>query len=191
VRPLGAPGTYWEYNDVRINQLSLALLHLFRRPLPEVFAEKIMRPIGASEDWRWVGYDNSWIELDGMRVQSVPGGSHWGGGISINSLDQARVGQLLLDQGRYDGRQVLSEEWIRRMRTPCALAPYYGYLLWLNLERSVFPSAPATSVFAIGAGCSITWIDPERQMVVVVRWINPDHADAFFGKIGAAVDASA
>jgi hypothetical protein len=46
-------------------------------------------------------------------------------------------------------------------------------------------------VFAIGAGCSITWIDPERQMVVVVRWINPDHADAFFGKIGAAVDASA
>ncbi|MGH8595528.1 MAG: serine hydrolase, partial [Gammaproteobacteria bacterium] len=36
-RPLNTPGTYWEYNDVRINQLSLALLHLFRRPLPEVF----------------------------------------------------------------------------------------------------------------------------------------------------------
>ncbi len=38
-RPLQAPGTYWEYNDVRINQLSLALLHLFGRPLPEVFRE--------------------------------------------------------------------------------------------------------------------------------------------------------
>jgi len=37
LRKLGAPGTHWEYNDVRINQLSLALLHLFRKPLPEVF----------------------------------------------------------------------------------------------------------------------------------------------------------
>ena len=64
-RPLQEPGTYWEYNDVRINQLSLALLHLFGRPLPEVFREAIMRPVGASENWRWVGYDNAWIEIAG------------------------------------------------------------------------------------------------------------------------------
>ena len=38
-----APGEYWEYNDVRVNRLSLALLRRFRRPLPEVFAERIMR----------------------------------------------------------------------------------------------------------------------------------------------------
>ena len=189
-RPLLAPGAYWEYNDVRINQLSLALLHLFRRPLPEVFAETIMRPVGASGDWRWVGYDNSWVDLDGARVQSVPGGSHWGGGISINSLDQLRVGQLLLDDGRHEGRQVISSAWIAKMRAPCALAPFYGYLLWLNRERGVFPSAPASSLFAIGAGSSITWADSERQMVVVIRWINPDHADAFFGAVGAAVDAA-
>lgn len=190
-RPLGAPGSYWEYNDVRINQLSLALLHLFRRPLPAVFDSEILRPLGASADWRWVGYDNAWVDLDGVRVQSVPGGSHWGGGVSISSLDQARIGQLLLDEGRHGGRQLISAEWMRRMRTPCALAPFYGYLLWLNLERSVFPGAPASSCFAIGAGGSITWIDPQRQMVVVVRWINADHADAFFRAVGEAVDASA
>jgi CubicO group peptidase (beta-lactamase class C family) len=150
-----------------------------------------MRPIGASEDWRWVGYDNSWVDLNGSKVQSVPGGSHWGGGVAISSLDQVRIGQLLLEQGHCDGRQVISREWIRRMRTPCALAPFYGYLIWLNLERSVFPSAPASSYFAIGAGGSITWVDPERQMVVVVRWIDAGHADAFFRAVGAAVDASA
>ena len=49
-RPLGRPGTFWEYNDVRVNRLSLALLYRFGRPLPEVFAERIMRPIGASSD---------------------------------------------------------------------------------------------------------------------------------------------
>ena len=42
---------FWEYNDVRVNRLSLALLRLFRRPLPEVFAERIMRPIGRHPDW--------------------------------------------------------------------------------------------------------------------------------------------
>ena len=44
-RPLRAPGTFWEYNDVRVNRLALALLRRFRRPLPEVFAERIMGPI--------------------------------------------------------------------------------------------------------------------------------------------------
>src|SRR5699024_8766571 len=68
------PGTYWEYNDVRINQLSLALLHLFGQPLPHVFDEAIMQPLGATSDWRWVGYDNSWVEINGTSMQSVPGG---------------------------------------------------------------------------------------------------------------------
>lgn len=187
-RPLRAPGTFWEYNDVRINQLSLALLHLFRRPLPDVFRETIMQPIGATNDWRWVGYDNSWIELDGKRIQSVPGGTHWGGGLSIGSRDQARVGQLLLDDGKANGKQVLSADWIRRMRTPCAIAPFYGFLVWLNHERRVFPSVPASSYFAIGAGSSFTWIEPERRLVTVVRWIDSAYADAFFGRVLQAID---
>lgn len=189
-RPLQAPGTHWEYNDVRINQLSLALLHLFGRPLPEVFRESIMQPIGASDRWRWVGYDNAWIELRGQRVQSVPGGTHWGGGVSISSIDQARVGQLLLEDGRANGRQVISSQWIERMRSPCAIAPFYGYLTWLNHFRRVFPSAPASSYFAIGAGSSFTWIEPERRMVLVVRWIDADYADGFFGRVLQALDSS-
>ncbi len=187
-RPLQTPGTYWEYNDVRINQLSLALLHLFQRPLPEVFREAIMRPIGASEDWNWVGYDDAWVEIAGRRVQSVPGGSHWGGGMSISSEDQALVGQLLLNEGvARDGKRVLSADWIKRMQTPCALAPYYGYLVWLNHDQKVFPSVPASSYFGVGAGSSFTWIEPENRMVVIVRWLNSAFADEFFGKVYAAI----
>jgi CubicO group peptidase (beta-lactamase class C family) len=188
-RPLQAPGTYWEYNDVRINQLSLALLHLFRRPLPEVFRDAIMDPLGASATWRWVGYDNAWVEIDGVRMASVPGGSHWGAGVSISSRDQARVGQLLLDEGRCGDRRLLSREWIERMRTPCAIAPYYGLLVWLNTGRRAFPSAPASSWFAIGAGSSFTWIEPERRLVCIVRWIDAAHADPFFGRVLGALDA--
>ena len=188
LRPLQRPGTYWEYNDVRINQLSLALLHLFQRPLPEVFREAIMQPLGATDNWNWVGYDNAWVDIAGQRVQSVPGGTHWGGGLSISSEDQALVGQMLLDEGRVNGNQVLSADWIRRMRMPGELAPYYGYLIWLNHEQKMFPSVPASSYFAVGAGSSFTWVEPERRMVVVVRWLNSAHADALFGKILTAVD---
>ena len=182
-RPLQRPGSFWEYNDVRINQLSLALLHLFGRPLPEVFRDAIMNPVGASDRWRWVGYDNAWVTIDGIRVQSVPGGTHWGGGLSIGSHDQARVGQLILDDGKASGTRVISKKWIERMRRPCPIAPFYGYLIWLNHLRKVFPSVPASSYFAIGAGGNYTWIEPDRRMVLMVRWIDPDHADEFFGRV--------
>ncbi|MGH8246630.1 MAG: serine hydrolase domain-containing protein [Gammaproteobacteria bacterium] len=182
-RPLGAPGSYWEYNDVRINLLSLALLHLFGRALPEVFRDAIMRPVGASGNWRWAGYDNAWIELNGRRVQSVPGGTHWGGGMSIRSHDQARIGQMMLDDGKVRGRQVISSQWLQRMRTACPIAPFYGYLIWLNHQRRIFPSVPESSYFAIGSGGNFTWIEPERRMVLVVRWLDSSHADGFFARV--------
>ncbi len=103
-RKLYEPGTRWKYNDVRVNVLALALLHVWRRPLPDVLREEIMEPIGASSTWRWHGYENSWIELDGRRVQSVAGGGHWGGGMFINAYDMARFGYLFLRNGRWNGR---------------------------------------------------------------------------------------
>jgi CubicO group peptidase (beta-lactamase class C family) len=178
-RPLNEPGTYWEYNDVRINQLGLALLHLFQRPLPEVFRETIAQPVGASNDWRWEGYDNSWVEIGGQRMQSVPGGTHWGAGVSIGSVDQSLIGQLMLDEGRVGDRQIVSREWVRRMVTPCDIAPWYGCLVWLNNMGSVFPAASRLSYFCIGAGASVVWIDPARDMVAVVRWIDGTQINGF------------
>lgn len=189
-RPLQAAGTYWEYNDVRINQLALALLHLFQQPLPEVFREAIMRPVGASEDWQWVGYDNAWIDLNGQRVQSVTGGTHWGGGMSVSARNQAKVGQMLLDDGMAQGKRILSAEWLQEMRQPCGIAPYYGYLIWLNHERKIFPGLPASSYFGIGAGSSFTWVEPERRLVVIVRWLEAAHANDLFAQVLQAVDAA-
>ena len=186
-RPLQAPGTYWEYNDVRVNQLSLALLHLFRQPLPEVFRESIMQPIGASDDWRWVGYDNAWIELDGRRVQSVPGGTHWGAGVSISARDQARVGQLMLDAGAHQGRQLIPREWVRRMQVPNAVAPFYGLLTWLNRDGRMFTDASRASWFMFGAGGNAVWIDPDNEMVVVWRWLDGAHSEEFVSRVARAL----
>ena len=182
-RELRPPGTYWEYNDVRINQLSLALLHLFRRPLGEVFRDEVLSPLGGGNGFRWEGYDDAFVELDGRRIRSVPGGTHWGGGVSISSRDQARVGQLLLDDGAHEGRQIVPREWAQRMRTPNSVAPFYGYLTWLNHDGRMFTEAPRASTFMFGAGGHSTWIDPTNHLVVVVRWLDGAHSKGFVARV--------
>ncbi len=178
-RPLHAPGSYWEYNDVRINQLSLALLHLFGRPLPEVFDETLMRPLGASTDWAWRPYDDAYVTLNGRRMPSVPGGTHWGGGVSISARDQARLGQLLLAGGAHEGRQLLPADWVAAMRRPCAIAPFYGRLMWLNPGRQYFPAASEQASFMQGAGGHTVWLEPTHDAVVVTRWLDGAAADGF------------
>jgi CubicO group peptidase (beta-lactamase class C family) len=186
-RPLRAPGTYWEYNDVRINQLALALLHRFGRPLPEVLDEAVMRPLGCSPTWRWIGYDDAWVTLQGRRMPSVPGGSHWGGGLSIGSRDLLRLGVLLLNAGQWQGHALLPGGWVQQLRTPCAVAPYYGALTWLNSEARVFPGASADAFFMVGAGGHIVWIEPAHDAVVVVRWLESAHTEGFMRRMSEAL----
>ncbi len=186
-RPLKPPGTHWEYNDVRVNRLALALLRRFGRALPDVFRERIMTPIGASTDWQWHGYRNSWIELDGMRIQSVPGGSHWGGGVFIHAEDQARLGLLALRRGAWGTTRVIDPDWITRSTTPCPLNPLYGFMWWLNTGQRAYRNASAESVFFRGAGGNITWIDPRSGIVAVLRWVDPAALDGFVGAVMAAL----
>jgi CubicO group peptidase (beta-lactamase class C family) len=187
LRALQQPGSYWEYNDVRINQLSLALLHLFGRPLPEVFQEAVLRPLGAGREFLWEGYDEAWAEVGGLRMQSVPGGTHWGGGVSISARDQARIGQLLLDEGMHAGQALLPRDWVRRMQQPCAIAPFYGWLTWLNRDGAMFADASRESWFMVGAGGHYVWIDPAHQAVIVVRWIDPAHSPGFVTRAARAL----
>ena len=187
-RPLQAPGTHWEYNDVRVNRLSLALLRRFRRPLPEVFAERIMRPIGASDSWSWHGYRTSTVDVEGRLIESVSGGTHWGGGMLIHAEDQARIGLLMLARGEWQGKRILPESWIDESLRPCMLNRNYGLLWWLNTGHGRYKSAPERSFFASGAGGNITWVAPDQDLVAVMRWIDPGSVDTFTRLIMQAME---
>jgi CubicO group peptidase (beta-lactamase class C family) len=188
-RKLYPPGERYKYNDVRINVLALATLHVWRRPLPDILREEVMNPIGASTTWRWHGYDNAWIELDGAKVQSVSGGGHWGGGMFISAMDMARFGYLFLRGGQWNGRRIVPEKWIAMARTPGTANPEYGYANWfLNTGRKPLPSAPESSVTFRGNGQNIIYIDVENDLVVVVRWIaNGGPLNEFISKVLAAL----
>lgn len=188
-RAMRPPGTFWEYNDVRVNRLALALMRVFRRPLPEVLRDRIMQPIGASDGWEWHGYRNSWVEIDGRSMQSVSGGAHWGGGLWISSLDHARIGLLMARKGRWGDRQILSERWVKACATPCALNPAYGLMWWLNTEGGMAPAASRDSIFAMGVGSNLVWVDAARDLVVVVRWIEKAAFPDFAALVMQALDA--
>jgi CubicO group peptidase (beta-lactamase class C family) len=182
------PGTTYKYNDVRVNVFALALLNVWRRPLPQVLKENIMDPIGASSTWRWYGYENSWVVLDGTLVQSVSGGGHWGGGMFINAYDMARFGVLTLRRGKWKDRQLISEQWVQWALTPTPVQPSYGFMNWYNnRDRKLLPSAPPGAFAHLGNGTNIIYVDPDHDLVAVVRWIERDALDDFVKRLAAAV----
>ena len=188
-RPRNAPGSVYEYNDVRVNVLALAVTNVWRRPLPEVLDAYVMTPIGASRTWRWYGYDNAWITLDGRPVQVVSGGGHWGGGMFINAWDMARFGLLTQRRGVWGTQRILSEDWVRRSLTPTPAQPTYGYMNWfLNTDRKWMPSAPASAFGHVGNGTNLVFVAPEQDLVVVVRWIENGAIDEFLGKVLLALN---
>jgi CubicO group peptidase (beta-lactamase class C family) len=186
-RSLQDPGTFWEYNDVRVNALAFALTSVWKKPLPEVLKEYIMDPIGASDTWQWHGYRNSYFAIDGRAILSVSGGGHWGGGLWASAWDHARYGYLFLRRGDWAGKRVISEDWVRQALTPSTLMPTYGYLWWLNTDRKLYPGASRSSFFAQGSGGNVIWIDPEHDLVAVARWLRPDKFDEFFAAVTGAV----
>jgi Beta-lactamase len=183
-RPRNKAGTVYEYNDVRVNALALAATSVWRKPLPQVLKENIMDLIGASNTWRWTGYRNSWIVLDGQPVQSVSGGGHWGGGMFINAFDMARFGLLTLNKGNWQGRQLISEQWIKQATTPTACKTDYGYMnYFLNTDKKAMPSAPLSSFHHVGNGTNMVYVDPEHELVMVVRWIDNKALDGIVKRV--------
>ncbi|MDA0596205.1 MAG: serine hydrolase [Chloroflexi bacterium] len=166
-----APGGHSEYNDVRVNRTALALLAVWGESLPDVLAREVMNPIGSSGTWEWHGYgEHSTVNIDGLVIESVSGGAHWGGGLWVDTLDHARFGMLCLNRGRWGDKQIISEEWIDMMTAPSDQNHQYGYMWWLNTGHGFHKNASEDTFVAVGAGGNCVVIDPEKDLVVVTRW---------------------
>ncbi|MES2760350.1 MAG: serine hydrolase domain-containing protein [Pseudomonadota bacterium] len=169
-RALQQPGTFYEYNDVRINRMALSLMRVLDKPVPDVFQDEVMGPIGASNSWKWVPYHNSYVDLGGKRAASVSGGTRWGGGMWINSWDMARFGYLWLRGGAWGGKQIVPASYVKAALAPSGNGPDYGYLWWLNTKGKNFPGLPANAYGALGAGSNTITVSPDHDLVIVWRW---------------------
>ena len=127
--------------------------------------------------------------INGTRLQSVPGGGHWGGGMQISARDQATVANLLINRGSHDGQQLLDPQWIDAMTTPCDIAPWYGFFTWLNHQQRLSQVASSSSYFAMGIGGQLIWHEPERQLVAVFRWTQAERPDDLLRPLVTALSA--
>ena len=188
-RELREPGTVMEYNDVRVNVLAYSLTHVWRKPMPLVLKEELMDRIGASTTWRWHGYRDAWTEIDGLKMKSVTGGGHSGGGIFISAEDMARFGLLFLNKGKWKDEQLISREWIEEALTPSKPNPNYGYMWWLNPPGTRnWEGLPENIYYAAGFGGNFIVICPDEDMVIVTRWLEPGKIGEFMKLVYKAVD---
>ena len=161
----------------------------------DVLKTEIMDQIGATDTWKWLGYDNADVNVDGKMLRSVPGGTRWGGGLWMTTEDHARFGLLMARKGNWGGKQLVSEAWIKQATTAGGVenSPDYGYLWWLSTRpqggrgRAGQPpplQRPSTSFQAQGNGGNTLYIDPEHDLVAMIRWNN---GGDFFARLSAAV----
>lgn len=146
-----------------------------------------MDPIGASTTWRWYGGDKAWVNIDGIKMQSVTGGGHSGGGVFINTLDHARFGLLFLNNGKWNGRQLISENWVNAVQQPSEAMESYGYMWWLNRGPRKWKGVEDESIYyAAGFGGNFIVVDKTNNMVVVTRWLEPSKIGEMMQKVLAA-----
>lgn len=187
-RQLRQPGTHMEYNDVRVNVLAYSLLQVFRQPLPQVLKTHIMDPIGASPTWRWFGYENAWVTVDGLKMKSVTGGGHSGGGVFVSTLDQARFGLLFLRDGKWRDQQLLSSNWIEQATSPSKPNQSYGFMWWLNQGSRAWDNVDDASIYyAAGFGGNFIVIDHKNDLMIVTRWLEPNKIGELVNKVRTAI----
>ncbi len=158
-RPDQSPyGRAWSYCTAGVALLGPLLERASGQSVPDFAAANLFQPLG----------------IDKVKWQFQPKGTAMtGGGLQLRSVDLFKLGQLYLDGGRWDGRQVISADWVRRSIAPHANARDdidYGYLWWLQPFK--VDGRTVRSYGMAGSGGNKVFVLPEQDAVVVITTTN-------------------
>ena len=162
-RHLHAPGTRWTYSNWDFNALGTIYERAVGRSIPEAFAALLAAPLGMED---FVLGDATQIASEASLYPAYP--------IRLSTRDLARFGRLWVQEGCWEGRQIVPAEWLR-----CAVQPIsdagqdgaYGYLWWVCRDGVHFPGVilPPDAYSARGWGGHVVLVVPSRDLVVVHR----------------------
>lgn len=160
------PGTFWYYNNWDFN----ALYTIFEQETGKRFFEELKRRI-----FDPIGTEHFQVSDGNTNFESVS--IHPSYLFRITAMDMARFGLLFLNNGKWKGNRIISEEWIHDCTFPWSETGYdsfmagYGYMWWLTNNSPVIPNG---SYFAAGYGGHYILVIPAMDTVIVHR-VDTDH----------------
>ena len=163
-RKTNTPGTKWAYNNWDYNALTTIFMQETGLSVFQAFKQGIADPIGMQD----FGKDAVIMEYE--RALS----RHPKAGFKMSARDLAKFGQLYLNKGRWDGRQIVPEEWIERITDDYTVTGRelirsgHGYLWWVpNDNKSREMGIPEGTFVATGFGSQRIVVIPEWNTVIV------------------------
>jgi len=119
-----------------------------------VLKRRIMDPIGGSSGWKWDGYRNSTVTIDGRADALGAGRRPLGGGFIISARDLALMGLLVAKGGAWNGTQILPKGWTDELVKPCPVAKFYGLMWWLKHRPAAVSRRPPSAATSRWAGAA-------------------------------------
>jgi hypothetical protein len=158
-----APGEEWHYVSMDTHVLGMVIRGATGERIPDLLEERIVAPLGLEADPYYLtdGDENAFVL----------------GGLNMRTRDYARFGQMIAQGGRWQGAQIVPEDWIEASTAPTAppgdspADTRYGYQWWVP------PAAEDGEVFAIGVYGQYIWIDRAREVVIAVNSANRDFTE--------------
>ena len=150
-----APGKIWNYNSGSTELLGAILKKATGKAVDQLAATLLFEPLGIT-DFTW--------------YKNPDGRPHAAGGLRLRPRDLAKIGQLILQRGSWNGTQVISSAWIDAATAPHMMGEFlffYGYQFWLG--RSLLRGHEVQWTAAVGLGGQRLYIIPELDMVVALN----------------------
>ncbi|MBX2963170.1 MAG: serine hydrolase [Cyclobacteriaceae bacterium] len=176
LKPDTIPGIRFSYSNESVQILGILAERVTKLKGDELFTRFIFKP----------------MEMDSTSFsKDSVGNIIFYGGCTTTVKNASKIGQLMLNIGQWNGVQIVSEQWVKESTTPGDLAPYYGYLWWID-RNSKFWNYAATGDLG-----QMTIIFPELDLVFIrkqscdlspasknMSWMGPK----FLGFISSVVD---
>ncbi|RFP85755.1 class C beta-lactamase-related serine hydrolase [Rhodobacteraceae bacterium 63075] len=150
---IAEPGEMWKYVSIDTHVLSMVLRGATGRPIAELLSEHIIAPLGLEREPYYV--------TDGFKAAFVLGG------LNLTTRDYARFGQMILQNGAWEGEQIVPAAWVAASTRPSAKtepgASQYGYQWWIPAD------ARPGEVFARGVYGQYIYINKPLGVVIAVN----------------------
>jgi CubicO group peptidase (beta-lactamase class C family) len=173
-----APDTHWFYNNWDFNTLAAIYAVVTGSDIFDAFTAEFAGPLGF-EDYE---ADHPFWIREPSRT------THPAYEIPLSARDMARVGQLVLQAGRWEGRQVVPAAWLDESTRPYSALEgrgAYGYLWWVNAWRDFWRGPELTRLeqvthtAAVGNGGQTIMVLPDQELVLVTALERAQHRDAY------------